>query len=183
MTLEISDLDTIKDTALKTFEERLAKASLEDRAGMEREASRLESQLEQLYSFTALMARREPDMAKTEELWARFVRICDLFAGRVYQLSQEHALSSAAYDNILDIRSAAEELRALHSRPGSPGTTSHDWLSSTTAMPMRGNACLRTASKPAASSSPGWRRFINRKPPAPILRPSATKLSSSARST
>ncbi len=115
MTLELSDLDTIKDSALKSFEERVAKASPADREQMERELVRLESQLEQLYSFTALMARREPEMAKTAELWSRLVRICDLFAGRVFQLSQQHSLNTSAYDHILDIRSAAEELRALHS--------------------------------------------------------------------
>ncbi len=77
--------------------------------------ARLESQLEQLYSFTALMARREPDIAKTAELWTRLVRICDVFAGRVYQLSQQYPVGSSAYDNMLDLRGAAEELRALHS--------------------------------------------------------------------
>ncbi|MEK7677977.1 MAG: hypothetical protein AAB676_19270 [Verrucomicrobiota bacterium] len=114
MTIELSDLDTIKDTALKRFEERVAKANPANPEEIEREAARLESQLEQLYSFTALMARREPDIAKTAELWTRLVRICDLFAGRVFQFSQQHALGTTAYDNILDIRSAAEELRALH---------------------------------------------------------------------
>jgi len=114
MILESSDLDVIKDSALKKFEERLAKADPADPESIEREAARLESQLEQLYSFTALMARREPDMAKTAELWQRLVRICDVFAGRVFQLCQQHASSTTAYDSILDIRSDAEELRALH---------------------------------------------------------------------
>ena len=115
MTLELSDLDTIKDNALKQFDERVAKANPANRNEIEREVARLESQLEQLYSFTAVMARREPDMAKTAELWARLVKICDLFAGPVFQFSQQHALDTAAYDNILDFRTAAEELRALHS--------------------------------------------------------------------
>ena len=60
------------------------------------------------------MARREPDMAKTAELWGRLVKTCDIFAARLFQLSQQHALGTTAYDHILDIRSAAEELRALH---------------------------------------------------------------------
>ena len=115
MTLELSDLDSVKDSALKQFDERVAKADPANRNEIEREVARLESQLEQLYSFTALMARREPDMAKTAELWARFVKTCDLFAGRVFQLSQQLALGMVAYDHILDIRSAAEELRTLHS--------------------------------------------------------------------
>jgi hypothetical protein len=115
MILELSDLDAIQDNALKQFEERLAKADPSNREEIERETARLESQLEQLYSFTALMARREPDMAKTAELWARLVRISDVFAGRVFQLSKQHAFATKVYDSILDIRSAAEELRALHS--------------------------------------------------------------------
>ncbi len=115
MILELSDLDLIKDSALKKFDERVAKAGPNKRQEIEREAVRLESQLEQLYSLTALMARRQPDVAETAELWQRLVRICDVFASRVLQLSQQHALGTAAYDGILDIRGAAEELRALHS--------------------------------------------------------------------
>jgi hypothetical protein len=114
MTLEISDLETIQDNALKKFDERVAKAAAR-REEIEREADRLESQLEQLYSLSALMARREPDVTKTAELWKRLVRTCDLFAARLFQLSQQHALGTTAYDHILDIRSSAEELRALHS--------------------------------------------------------------------
>lgn len=115
MTLELSDLDTIKDNALKQFDERVAKADPANRNEIEREVARLESQLEQLYSFTALLACREPDMAKTAELWARLVKICEAFAKRAFQFAQQHAFGMAAYGNILAILSEAEELRALHS--------------------------------------------------------------------
>jgi hypothetical protein len=114
MTLEISDLDTIRDSALRKFNERIAATNPGKPEDLEREAARLESQLEQLYSFTALMARREPDVEKTAELWRRLVKICDLFAGRVMELSKRYAVETSAYDGILDIRGAAEELRALH---------------------------------------------------------------------
>jgi hypothetical protein len=114
MTLELSDLDTIRQNALKKFEERVGRAG-DNPGAIERELFRLESQLEQLYSFTAAVARREPNMARTAELWSGFVKTCDLFAGRIFQLSQQYALGTVAYDSILDIRSAAEELRALHS--------------------------------------------------------------------
>ena len=116
MMLELSDLDAIKDTALRNFEARVAKADPSKPNEIECEAARLESQLEQLYSFTALLARRESDMARTAELWAGLARTCDLFAGRVFRLAQQHALNLSAYDRILDIRNATEELRALHSR-------------------------------------------------------------------
>jgi hypothetical protein len=114
MTLELSDLDTIKDGALKKFEERVSDAG-DNREQIERETLRLESQLEQLYSLTAIMARREPDVAATAGLWENLVQTCDVFAGKVFQLSQQHSLRTSAYDHILEIRSAAEELRALHS--------------------------------------------------------------------
>ena len=115
MTLELSDLDVIRDNALKKFDERVAKAGPGNRQEIEREAARLESQLEQLYSLTALMAGREPDVTATAELWQRLVRICDVFANRISQLCQQQTLGNSAYDSILDIRGAAEELRALHS--------------------------------------------------------------------
>ena len=114
MILEIADLEAIQDSVLRKFDERVSKADAK-REVIEREADRLESQLEQLYSLSALLARREPDVVRTAELWERLVRTCDVFAARLFQLSQQHALGTAAYDHILDIRSAAEELRALHS--------------------------------------------------------------------
>src|ERR1051325_4782453 len=113
MTLELSDLDVIKEGALKKFDERVSSAG-NNREQIEREAFRLESQLEQLYSLTAVMARREPDVGATASLWNNLVRTCDMFAGKIFALSQQHSLSTSAYDHILDIRSAAEELRALH---------------------------------------------------------------------
>ena len=36
-------------------------------------------------------------------------------AGKLFQLSEKYSVGTAAYDHILDIRSAAEELRSLHS--------------------------------------------------------------------
>jgi len=114
MTLEPPDLDVIKDSALKKFDERVAKAGSANREGIACEAARLESQLEQLYSLTAVMARREPDMAKTADLWGGLVRICDVFAARIMQLSQQYSLDNTTCDGVLDIRGAAEELRSLH---------------------------------------------------------------------
>jgi hypothetical protein len=116
MTLELSDLDTIQDNALRRFDERISRALPADPAAIERELVRLESQAEQLYTLTAAMARREPDPTRTAELWAKLVRMCDVFSSRALQLAQQHALSTSSHDVILDIRSAAEELRALHTR-------------------------------------------------------------------
>ena len=115
MTLELSDLETIQDSALKRFDERMARADHENSGAVERELLRLESQLEQLYSLTAALARREADVERTADLWGRLVKACDAFAARAYHLSQRHACATTSHDTILDIRSAAEELRALHS--------------------------------------------------------------------
>ena len=115
MVVNISDLDRLKESAMQSFEQRLAKADLRNRVEVEREVARLESQLEQLYSFTALIARHETDVTQTADLWLTLVQICDVFAARVYQLSQDHPVAASGYDRMLDIRSAAEELRALHS--------------------------------------------------------------------
>ena len=54
MILEISDLDSLKENALKAFDERLSKADCANVSGIQREVARLESQLEQLYSFTGM---------------------------------------------------------------------------------------------------------------------------------
>jgi hypothetical protein len=115
MNLELADLETIQDSALKALDERIAKTDPSNTGAFERELIRLESQLEQLYSLTAAMARREPDVARTAELWARLVRWCDLFAARAFQLADKYRLNTSTYDTILDIRTAADELRALHS--------------------------------------------------------------------
>ena len=113
MIIELADFDAIKDDALRKFEERVSSA-MDNRDQLELEAFRLESQLEQLYSFTAAAARREDDMGATAQLWEHLVTTCDLFANRLLQLSKDHSIATTAHDHILDIRSAAEELRALH---------------------------------------------------------------------
>jgi len=113
MTLELSDLDTIKNNGLKQFDQRVGSAG-NNPGEIEREVLRLESQLEQLYSFTAAVARREPEVGKIAELWDGFVKTCDLFAGRIFQLAQQYSLGTQAYDRVLNVRGAAEELRALH---------------------------------------------------------------------
>src|ERR1035437_5783846 len=114
MTLELSDLDTIQNSALARFEVRVGSAR-DNSEKIEREAFRLESQLEQFYSLTAVIARREPVVTGTAQLWDSLVRSCDLYAAKIFQLSQQYSLGRSAYDHILDIRTAAEELRALHS--------------------------------------------------------------------
>lgn len=117
MIVDFEDIEALTDNALKRFEAAVAKADPADPDEVALEITRLESKLEQLYSFTAIMARREADVVRTADLWRNLVQICDLFAGRVYQLAQRYPIAASTYDNMLDIRGAAEELRVLHSAP------------------------------------------------------------------
>jgi len=165
MILELSDLDAIQDNALKQFGRASGqKADPSNREEIERETARLESQLEQLYSFTALMARREPDMAKTAELWARLVRISDVFAGRVFP-ALETAMRSPrkCMTASWNIRSAAEELRA----PPQPMIDASEVAALAVLLrPLR--QCLRASLARSAGGSPasfshGWNCSINGK--------------------
>jgi hypothetical protein len=115
MTLTFEDIDSLGEAAINRFDERVAQVDPSLRCDFDAEVARLESQLDQLYALTARMARNEPDVERTAELWTRLVQICDAFAHRVYSLSQEHPACRASYDHMLDLRCAAEERRALHS--------------------------------------------------------------------
>ena len=115
MILTLNDLDALKDAAIKRFDERVAKVDSDICYEFDAEVARLESQLEQLYSITASMARNEVGVAKTADLWRQMVQTCDEFAGRVQALSKAHPSCTASYDHMLDIRCAAKELVELHS--------------------------------------------------------------------
>ena len=104
----------MKDSAIKAFEERVAAVNPNICWEFDLEVARLESQLVQLYSLAAIMARREPEMGKTAELWDTMANVCDAFAKRVRELCLEHPACQASYDKILDIRNACVELRDLH---------------------------------------------------------------------
>ena len=114
MKLELRDFEAIKDSAIKTFEERVTAAGPKTGRAFDLEVARLESQLVQLYGLAAIMARREPEMEKTAALWDTLVMICDAFAQRVRERCLEEAACQASYDKILDIRNACVELRDLH---------------------------------------------------------------------
>ena len=60
---------------LRPYQAHFFSAESPNNEEIDREADRLESQLEQLYSFTALMAGCETDIGRTTDLWQRPVRI------------------------------------------------------------------------------------------------------------
>lgn len=110
MTLELVDLDALKDAAIKKFDDRLAHAAKDE--PMDREVAQLQAELEQIYRMVALLQKNESDMQRVEEIWGKMVGICDEFARRLSALSAHRA----SYDRVLDVRNAAEERRRLHCR-------------------------------------------------------------------
>jgi len=113
MTLELTDLDTLKEAAIKKFDEHLAHTA--KNAPLEREVAQLQAELEQIYRVVVLLQKNEPSMDRVAEIWGKMAGICDEFARRLSELAGTRATYRAAYDRILDVRNAAEERRQLHS--------------------------------------------------------------------
>ena len=113
MTLELADLDTLKEAAIKKFEDRLANANLED---LDREVARLQAELEQIYRVVVLLQKNETSIERVAEIWGKMVSICDEFARRLSELRGKGVSYRTAYDRILDFRNAAEERRRFHAK-------------------------------------------------------------------
>ena len=112
MTIDLSDLERIRDTALQEFEQRVNAA--DPGISVDLEVARLESQLLQLYRLAAMAARREETLEQTSALWAVVVGICDAFALKVSARCAQQPLCSAAHDRILDLRNKCRRLQDLH---------------------------------------------------------------------
>ena len=112
MTLELADLDTLKDAAIKKFEARLAHGA-QDKP-LDREVGQLQAELEQIYRVVVLLQKNEPSRERVAEIWGKMVTICDEFARRLSALAGKQASFRASYDGILDLRNAAEERGRLH---------------------------------------------------------------------
>ena len=114
MTLELADLDTLKEAAIKKFEDRLATANLE--GGLDREVAQLQAELEQIYRVVVLLQKNEASIERVAEIWGKMVTICDEFARRLSELRRKGGSYRTAYDRILDFRNAAEDRRRLHTK-------------------------------------------------------------------
>jgi hypothetical protein len=110
MTLDLVDLDALKDAAIKKFDDHFAHAKKDQ--PMDREVAQLQAELEQIYRVVVLLQKNETNMGQVEEIWSKMVTICDEFARRLSAL----AAHRSSYDRILDLRNAAEERRRLHCR-------------------------------------------------------------------
>ena|SRR5438477_954127 len=115
MTLELADLDTLKEAAIKKFDDCLARTA-QDKP-LDGEIAQLQAELEQIYRVVVLLQKNEESMERTAEIWGKMVTICDEFARRISTLAGRQTSYRASHDRILDLRNAAEERRRLHSSP------------------------------------------------------------------
>jgi hypothetical protein len=115
MEFNVADLEILKDSALKSFAEGVATADPDVCWEFNLEVGRLESRVLQLYGMAALIAKREPDVAKVAELWRGMVDVCDAIAEKISELCKEHPYCMASHDKILDVRNKCARLAELHS--------------------------------------------------------------------
>jgi hypothetical protein len=114
MTLELDDLEALKDAAIRKFDDRLAHAAKGE--PMDQEVAQLLAELEQIYRVVVLLQKNESDMERVAEIWGKMVAICDECARRLSALAAQRPAHRASHDRILDVRNAAEERRRLHYR-------------------------------------------------------------------
>jgi hypothetical protein len=115
MQFNVADLEILKDSALKSFEEGVATADPDVCWEFNLEVGRLESQVVQLYGMAALVAKRETEVEKIAELWNGMVKICDAIAEKINDLCEAHPFCMASHDKILDVRNKCARLAELHS--------------------------------------------------------------------
>src|SRR5438445_201233 len=83
MTLELGDLDTLKDAAIKKFDDSLASGN----GPLDREVIQLQAELEQIYRVVVLLQKNESSLDRVAEIWSKMVGICDDFARRLSTLA------------------------------------------------------------------------------------------------
>jgi hypothetical protein len=69
MTLELADLDTLKEAALKKFDDHLTRAA--SKAPLDRQIALLQAELEQIYRVVVLLQKNETAMERVAEIWAK----------------------------------------------------------------------------------------------------------------
>ena len=114
MVLDAADFQSLTDSALRLFDERMAAVDPDICWEFDMEVARLESQVVQLYGIAALLARREPELDKVAEIWNAMISVCDTVAKKIQTLCGEHPFCVASHDKILDIRNKSARLRDLH---------------------------------------------------------------------
>ncbi len=78
------------------------------------EVSTLEKEVIALWGAVVTLAKKEDDLKKISELWGLMVKACDSFLKRISDLMEEHPACFASHDKILELRSKAMRMQALH---------------------------------------------------------------------
>lgn len=115
MTLELEDLDALKEAALRKLDISLEQAPAQKPP--DRELAQLQAELDQIYRVVVLLQKNELEMGHVAEIWGKMVAICDDVARQLAGLADKSATYRNSYDHILDLRNAAEERRSLHAKP------------------------------------------------------------------
>jgi hypothetical protein len=110
MTFELIDLQELGESALEDFANSPRAAS----SDVATAAQRLTAKVEATYAVAAKLAHREPTLEGTVAIWSKMMAICDQAASEIQRITPagDHKQS---LDRILDLRSAAERRRDLHS--------------------------------------------------------------------
>ena len=112
MTLELADLDALKDAAIQKLDQSQTEVS--QGTALDRQLAQLQAELEQIYRVVVLLQKNETDIDRVAEIWGKMVSISDEFARRLAAFAGRNAAYRACYDRVLDLRNAAEERRQLH---------------------------------------------------------------------
>ena len=79
MTLEMVDLEALKDAAIKKFDDHLAGGANDEGVAV----TEFLAELQQIYRVVVLLQKNEPDMQQVAEIWGKMVDICDDCARRL----------------------------------------------------------------------------------------------------
>ncbi|MBI2928847.1 MAG: hypothetical protein HYY24_24555 [Verrucomicrobia bacterium] len=112
MTLELADLDTLKEAAIKKFDDRLAGSAHGE--PLDREVAQLQAEFGQTYRMAVSLRKHAASMERVAEIWGKVVAICDEFAHRLSEWLGTRPSYRVSCDRVLDLRNAAEERRHLH---------------------------------------------------------------------
>ena len=112
-----SDLNLLAKSTSDEFDREIASLQPELCVPFYQAAMRLEGGLQTIDKFVVRIVRREDDLNKVASWWATMVSQCDMFAGRLHDLSIAHPACGAEfyYDRVLDLRNKCQRLQQMHS--------------------------------------------------------------------
>src|SRR5260370_89333 len=114
MKLELADLDTLKEAAIKKFDDSLAQTIGNEQR--DSQVAQLQAELEQIYRVVVLLQKNETSMELVAAIWTKIVSMCDEFARRLSSIASQRKSYRTSYEQILDLRNAAEQRPQLHTK-------------------------------------------------------------------